>query len=75
MWSYLPTDAPDFHKGNSLNLATGCASAVLTLIGAAYIYRENAKRERGERDYRLEGKTEEEIKELGSLHPRYRYQL
>ncbi|KAK6967120.1 putative transporter C11D3.18C [Favolaschia claudopus] len=75
VWTYLPTDAPDYHKGNSLNLGTTSAICVLTIVGAMYIRWENAKRERGERDHRVEGKTEKELEELGYLHPQYRYQL
>ncbi|KAL0564753.1 hypothetical protein V5O48_017286 [Marasmius crinis-equi] len=75
VWTYLPTDAPDYHKGNSLNLATSSLSCVLVIIGVLYIRMENAKRARGERDYRLEGKTVEEIEALGYLHPHFRYQV
>ncbi|KAF8953348.1 MFS general substrate transporter [Flammula alnicola] len=75
VWTYLPSDAPNFHKGNSLNLATGCTVVLMATFGALYLRRENAKRDRGERDYRLEGKTEEEIKNLGYLHPKFRYQI
>jgi len=75
VWTYLPTDAPAYQKGSSLNLATSCMVCVLVFIGAIYVRWENAKRERGERDYRLQNKTPEEIETLGSLHPRFRYQV
>ncbi|KAF7370378.1 MFS general substrate transporter [Mycena sanguinolenta] len=75
VWTYLPGDAPNYHKGNSLNLGTATAICLLTIINALYIRWENAKRDRGERDYRLEGKTAKELEQLGYLHPRFRYQL
>ncbi|KAJ6518943.1 MFS general substrate transporter [Mycena sanguinolenta] len=75
VWTYLPTDAPNYHKGNSLNLGTTSAICLVTLIAAIYIRSENAKRNRGERDYRLEGKTAKEVEELGYLHPHFCYQL
>ncbi|KAJ7504247.1 MFS general substrate transporter [Mycena galericulata] len=75
VWTYLPADAPNYHKGNSLNLGTTSAICVLTIIGAIYIQWENAKRRRGGRDYRLEGKTAKELEELGNRHPDFRYQL
>ncbi|KAK0466946.1 MFS general substrate transporter [Desarmillaria tabescens] len=75
VWTYLPSDAPNYHKGNTLNLATSSTACVLVVIGALYIRWENAKRERGERDYRLEGKSAEEIEQLGYLDPRFRYQV
>lgn len=75
VWTYLPADAPDYHNGNSLNLATSGFTCGLVVLGVVYIRRENAKRMRGERNYRLEGKTQREIEELGFLHPDYLYQL
>ncbi|EPQ59892.1 MFS general substrate transporter [Gloeophyllum trabeum ATCC 11539] len=74
VWTYLPSDAPDYHEGNSLNLATSSAVCVLALIGVLYIKYENQKRASGARDYRLEGLTQQELEELGYLHPSFRYQ-
>jgi hypothetical protein len=74
VWTYIPSDAPNYHNGNSLNLATATATCVLAMVGRFYAQWENAKRARGERNYRLEGKTEEEIAQLGYLHPDFRYQ-
>jgi hypothetical protein len=75
VWTYLPPDAPNYRKGNTLNLTAGAVVFVLTIAGALYFRLENAKRDRGERDYRLLNKTEEEIRDLGYRHPRFRYQL
>ncbi|KAF8523418.1 major facilitator superfamily domain-containing protein [Gautieria morchelliformis] len=74
VWTYLPNDAPNYHRGNSLNLAACSLVCVLAVIGVRYIHWENAKRDRGDRDRRLVGKSQEEIEELGSRHPAYRYQ-
>ena len=49
--------------------------SVLIVLTALYIKWENAKRERGERDHRLDGKSEDEIKNLGYRHPKFRYQI
>lgn len=35
----------------------------------------NARRDRGEEDWKREGKSEEEIREMGSESPDYRYQI
>jgi len=75
VWSYRPEDAPDFHQGNSLNLAAACAATALVILGAIYLRRENRMREEGQRDYRLEGKTPEELTVLGYRHPQFRYQV
>lgn len=75
VWTYLPTDAPNYHNGNTLNLSTSSFTCVLVLLVVLYIRLENAKRNRGERNYRLEGKSRKEIEELGYLHPGFRYQV
>jgi len=75
VWTYLPGDAPNYPNGNSLNVATSAFVWFLALGGLIYCKRENAKRDRGERNHRLEGKTEQEISELGYLHPDFRYQI
>jgi len=75
VWTYIPTDAPDYHHGNTLNLATSVTVCFITVLGGLYILWENGKRSRGERDDRLIGKTQEEIEQLGYLHPKFRYQL
>ncbi|TFK39756.1 MFS general substrate transporter [Crucibulum laeve] len=75
VWTYLPTDAPDFHKGNTLNLATSLTVCLLIGVTAVYLRWENERRDRGERDYRLEGKSAKEIEHLGYLHPYFRYQI
>ncbi|KXN84257.1 hypothetical protein AN958_12830 [Leucoagaricus sp. SymC.cos] len=75
VWTYLPTDAPNYHIGNSINLAAAIFVIAMTVVGMIYLHSENKKRDRGERGYRLNGKTEEEIRDLGYRHPNFRYQL
>ncbi|TFK24302.1 MFS general substrate transporter [Coprinopsis marcescibilis] len=75
VWTYVPSDAPDYRRGNSANLGTTSTIVVLLAIKTWSIYRENAKRARGERDYRVEGKTQEQIAQLGYKHPEFRYQV
>ncbi|EAU82287.2 hypothetical protein CC1G_08899 [Coprinopsis cinerea okayama7 len=75
VWTYLAVDAPDYRKGNLANLASTSTICVLVVIIALYIRWENQKRDRGERDYRLEGKDERELEQLGYKHPRFRYQI
>jgi len=48
---------------------------MFAVIGFLYARWENAKRARGERNYRLEGKSQEEIEQLGYRHPDFRYQI
>ncbi|KAF8519984.1 MFS general substrate transporter [Hysterangium stoloniferum] len=74
VWAYLPRDAPKYRHAHFLNLTVACISFVLVIIGVLYINLENAKRDRGERDHRLSGKSQTDIDDLGSQHPEYRYQ-
>lgn len=59
--------------GNGLNLAVVVASQILAAGLMWYNRRENRLREQGGRDYVLEGKTQEEINELGNEHPDFRF--
>jgi hypothetical protein len=73
-WSALPRDAPNYPILNGLNLAVG--ATMFCLAGGLLIWmkRDNAKRERGDYDYRMEGMTVEESAVLGNDHPGFRYQ-
>ena len=48
-------------------------SCVIYTAMHVYFKYENKKRERGDRDGRIEGLTEDEILELGDENPRYRF--
>ncbi|KAJ2927563.1 hypothetical protein H1R20_g9531, partial [Candolleomyces eurysporus] len=75
VWTYIPSDGPDYRTGNSIVLAAVTCSCLVAIGLTFYIKWENAKRDRGERDHRLEGKTPEEIEQMGYRHPRFRYQI
>lgn len=81
MWTYLPSDAPDYKVGNSIVLGAVTCTLLVAILLAFYIKWENAKRGRGERDHRLDGKDEdseagkEELENMGYKHPRFRYQI
>lgn len=72
-WAYLPSDAPRYRTGHYINMAAEIVVCVLGIVGIAYVKWENRVRERGGRDGRLQGLSEEEEKELGYRHPRFRY--
>ena len=72
-WSYLPADAPAYHTGHYINMSAEIVVCALGLAGMFYTRWENKKRERGERDGRLVGLSEEEAKDLGYRHPGFRY--
>ncbi|CUA66797.1 putative transporter C1683,12 [Schizosaccharomyces pombe 972h-] [Rhizoctonia solani] len=70
-WIYLPSDSPRYPIANSVQLGAQAAFFVLVSILILHNIRENRRRARGERDYRLNG-SEEEVARLGSLHPNFR---
>ncbi|KAH8798009.1 major facilitator superfamily domain-containing protein [Flagelloscypha sp. PMI_526] len=71
VWAYVATDAKTgYHAGNSFNLACACSLCVGCISLMLFQRFENAKRERGERNYRLEKPG---VEFLGSLHPSFRY--
>ncbi|KAH6915822.1 major facilitator superfamily domain-containing protein [Coprinopsis sp. MPI-PUGE-AT-0042] len=75
VWTYVPNDAPNYYRGNGINLGTTTTTCVLTCLLALYLTWENKKRARGERNHRLEGKTQEELEQLGCRHPEFRFQI
>ncbi|KAH0430412.1 major facilitator superfamily transporter [Colletotrichum camelliae] len=80
-FTYIKTEAPQYIKGHSINF--GCLFGLL-IIGVTlplYMNWENRKRERGERDYRLDesrqnglSKEEHEFR-LGWMHPGFRFKV
>lgn len=72
-WTYLPRDAPRYPIGHSINLAAQALALFLALFGIAYIVWENRQRAQGKRDHRVEGKSDEEVADLGYRHPEFRY--
>jgi len=72
-WAFLPFDAPNFHIGNGLNLATS-TTILLTSIGLGFWMRANNKSRDGKDvDAELEGLTEKEIQDLDWKHPAFRW--
>jgi hypothetical protein len=73
---YRTKDAPRFKPGHGTVLGY---EAVFLLGGSVLQYillrRENAKRRRGERDYWVEGKSQDEIDKLGDKRPDFIYTL
>lgn len=68
-------DAPltvGFEQGNAFNVFSAAISCIIGLTCSLYASWENKQREAGRRDWRLDGKSEQEIKELGEMHPRYK---
>lgn len=72
-WSYLPFDAPDYHIGNGLNLAT-CGAIVITATGLLFwMKRDNKRREKLDVKEELKGLTQRQIEDLDWRHPGFRW--
>ncbi|KAG8162506.1 hypothetical protein KVR01_008271 [Diaporthe batatas] len=72
-WTYIPADGPAYRTGHTINLVGQIVVVCLSLFGIAYCSWENKLRAAGKRDHRLEGRTQEEIDQLGYRHPEFRY--
>ncbi|KAJ6525025.1 major facilitator superfamily domain-containing protein [Mycena vulgaris] len=74
-WTYVSSDAPNYRKGNTLNLAGMAIVLAITAATIVYMKWENAQRARGARDHRLIGLAPGEESQLGHLHPEFRYKI
>lgn len=72
-WSYLPADAPNYHRANLANVILSILVVFVIATLAPYLRHENRRRDRGERNDRLNGLTWNEQEILGHLHPAFRY--
>jgi hypothetical protein len=70
---YATKDAPRYVKGHAITL--GLVAFATLLYGALSLYftKRNTERREGKDDYKMAGKSEEEIAEMGDESPRYMY--
>lgn len=74
-WSFLPFDAPDYHIGNGLNLAT---SSMTLLLGAGlwlWMNWDNRRRDKVDIDQELSGLSQKEIQDLDWRNPAFRWRV
>lgn len=72
-WSFLPWDAPNYHIGNGLNLATSSTVLILTSLTLLWMKRDNRKREGRSVEEELAGLSPEEASDLDWKHPSFRW--
>lgn len=72
-WSYLPFDAPNFHIGNGLNLATSSTILISSVVLLFWLKANNKKRAERDVDTRLEGLTDREVQDLDWRNPAFRW--
>lgn len=64
-WTYLPKDGPTYITGHTIILGTQSAVFVICVVLVTYVRWENGVRKRGGRDYRVAGKSQKEVLDLG----------
>lgn len=72
-WSFLPNDAPRYHKGNGLNLATSSIILILSILLLIWMKADNSKREKRNIDQELAGLSQKQIQDLDWRHPAFRW--
>ncbi|OCL14418.1 putative MFS transporter [Glonium stellatum] len=72
-WSFLPSDAPDYHVGNGLNLGTSSGMLLLSLALWGWMKMDNRRRERRDVDKELEGLGVRQVQDLDWRHPAFRW--
>ncbi|KAK7753359.1 hypothetical protein SLS62_004649 [Diatrype stigma] len=70
---YPNKDAPTYRTGYAVAIAAAFVSLSVSALLSCYYARVNRARARGEEDWKVEGKTEAEIAEMGDGSPRYVY--
>lgn len=72
-WSFLPFDAPNYHIGNGLNLATSSTILVLMTALIFWMKMDNKKRDQVDVDAKLAGLSEKQVEDLDWKHPGFRW--
>lgn len=74
-WSFLPFDAPNYHIGNGLNLATSSLILIISILLLLWMIWDNKKRGKKDVDSELDGLTQQNIQALDWHHPAFRWRL
>jgi hypothetical protein len=75
-WSFLPFDAPNYHIGNGLNLATSSTMLLVSIGLLAWMTWDNKRRSKRDVDSELSALTGFSLKKIQDLdwrHPAFRW--
>ncbi|KAH0839233.1 putative transporter [Fonsecaea pedrosoi] len=72
-WSFLPFDAPNYHIGNGLNLATSSTILILSILLLFWMWGDNKRRETKDVDTELDGLSLKQVQDLDWKHPAFRW--
>jgi len=70
---YQTKEGPNYTKGHATSLAMVGMAALIYLVMLFYYARVNKDRAMGKEDWKMEGKSENEIEEMGDRSPQYIY--
>jgi len=71
---YSTKDAPKYYTGYGVSIASVSLSVCIFAFMTLYYTRLNKQRAAGSEDWKMEGKTDEDIQEMGDKSPKYVYQ-
>jgi Na+/melibiose symporter-like transporter len=72
-WSFLPFDAPDYHIGNGLNLATSSTMLLCSIGLLFWMMWSNKRRAKVDVDAAVAGLSIKQIQDLDWRHPAFRW--
>lgn len=72
-WSFLPFDAPNYHIGNGLNLATSTTIFLVSIALLGWMLWDNRRKEKRDVDRELEGLGVKQVQDLDWRHPAFRW--
>lgn len=70
---YPPTEGPRYIRGHAVTMGLVASAALLFGFMSFWFRQENTKRERGARDSKMDGLSDEEILALGDENPKFRF--
>ncbi|KAF2135986.1 uncharacterized protein K452DRAFT_303143 [Aplosporella prunicola CBS 121167] len=72
-WSFLPSDGPNYHIGNGLNLATSSLMLVIAILLLLWMTADNKRREKLDIHAELAKLDEGTVEDLDWRHPAFRW--
>ncbi|KAK2787086.1 hypothetical protein FQN52_007352 [Onygenales sp. PD_12] len=72
-WSFIVWDAPDYHIGNGLNLATSSLILIIATLAWFWMKADNKRRDGRNVEEELAGLSQKEIADLDWKHPGFRW--
>jgi hypothetical protein len=72
-WAFLAWDAPNYHIGNGLNLATSSLMLIISTLLLLWMLHNNKSREKRNVDAELAGMDIKSIQDLDWRHPSFRW--